>query len=83
MKESLIRTVVPFVVGWLISLPVVAWLGLTQEQVTAAVTVVIGAIYYLLVRIIERRFPSWGWLLGMATAPTYGQVNPPTDESGL
>lgn len=70
---SALRTFVPLIVGFLIGLPVVKWLGLTDEQVTSAVTVVIVAVYWTAGRILERVHPSWGWLLGYASQPVYVQ----------
>lgn len=78
MLASIIRTVVPALVGLVLSWPVVAWLGLSRDQVTWLVTgaitaapVVLQLAYYLTVRLIERRWPSAGALLGRRGAPTY------------
>lgn len=78
MLTSIIRTITPAIVGWLLALPVVAWLGLTSEQVTwlvvavlTATPVVLNAAWYLLARLLERRWPAAGLLLGRRGAPTY------------
>jgi hypothetical protein len=86
---SLIRTYVPvgvgLVVGW-----VLATFGfeVPKEQV-AEVTVwasgAVTALYYLIVRIAERRFPSLGWLLGRPATVRYQAPAPapaPSPESG-
>ncbi len=70
---SLIRTVVPFLVGLLVSL--LARLGLGDlvdvAGLTELLTLVVGALYYAAVRWLEQNNPAWGWLIGYATAPTY------------
>lgn len=68
---SIVRTVVPLLVGWLISLPVTAALGLDETTVTGLVTVALSALYYVAVRSLERRWPGVGVLLGSARQPTY------------
>lgn len=69
-----IRTYIPYVIG-----AVVAWL--TQKGVhvpdssvasaTAALTLVFGSVYYLVVSYLERKFPKLGILLGVPKKPTY------------
>jgi len=72
---SLIRTWVPVGVGL-----VIAWvvrntgLGIdedTSAQVTAVAVSVATALYYLVVRTLETRWPAFGWLLGVKRAPSY------------
>ena len=82
---SLIRTYVPIAVGAL-----VAWLltlGVTLDPASEAGLTVAGtglliATYYTLIRLLERRWPWVGILLGSAQAPTYSGtvalVNPAT-----
>lgn len=72
MLASIIRTVVPLVVGWLAGLPIAQRIGITSTDITAAVTAVTGAVWYVAVRLLETYGPQWGWLLGYAQAPTYG-----------
>lgn len=75
MVTSVVRTVVPIVVGWLLSLSAVSAAGVTEEQLTLAVsgalTVLFQVAYYLVLRLVERYLPSAGWLLGRAGEPTY------------
>lgn len=71
---SLIRTYVPIVVA-----TVVTWLGnagiiLPEEASTALATVlgaVAGAVYYAVVRFLEKKYPWVGKFLGKASAPVY------------
>lgn len=78
MLTSVIRTVVPIVVGWLLSLAVVNSAGVTEEQltlaVTGALTVVGQVVYYVVLRAVERYVPQAGWLLGRAVQPSYANA---------
>lgn len=66
-----IRTIVPIVVG-----PVLAWLlargiEVDSEVVYGAVSGLLSAAWYTLIRLLESRWPQTGWLLGVAKTPTY------------
>lgn len=78
LLPSILRTVVPLLVGLLLTWPITAGLGITEEQATAVTTTVVTAAYYLLVRLAEQYVPQLGWLLGYASAPLY---KPATDVS--
>lgn len=75
--NSLIRTYVPIAMGALFS-----WLLLhdvelpaeAQVMLIGGTTALLQAAYYALARLIEMRWPSWGWLLGRPTAPEYGAL---------
>lgn len=79
---SLIRTVVPVIVG-----AVITWLagiGLNldvagQEGLALTLTVIFTAAYYFVVRFIEERVPWVGVFLGYAKSPAF-YVNPQTDQ---
>jgi hypothetical protein len=72
---SIVRTAVPYLVGLIVTLAAKAQLELdegTIESIGALLTVVVGTVYYAIVRELETRFsPSWGWLLGLAKRPAY------------
>lgn len=68
---SILRTLVPILVGYFAAWPVAKALGLTDEQVTSLITALITAAYYLAVRLLEQVAPQFGWLLGYASAPKY------------
>lgn len=72
---SLIRTYVPILVGSLISFLVVNYGFVVDESITAqlvaGLTGVIIAGYYLLARVLERKFPHFGFLLGTGAVPVY------------
>lgn len=71
---SLIRTYVPIAVGavvaWLVTLGVEVDVN-TQAGLVVALTGVLQAVYYTVVRLLEKKFPKVGVLLGSATTPTY------------
>src|SRR5699024_7764265 len=74
---SIVRTVVPVIVGAIASYFVT--LGVTlQEDVMAALSVIITAaataIYYIVVRWLEQKFPKLG-ILGYAAVPA-GYIPP-------
>jgi hypothetical protein len=68
---SILRTVVPLIVGWVLAQPVVAGLGVTEADATTAATAVVTGLYYVAVRLLEQLHPRFGWLLGLPVAPTY------------
>jgi hypothetical protein len=69
---SLLRTIVPLIVGVLIGVPVVKALGISTDQLSELVTAGITALYWLAVRGLERYAgPQFGWLLGYAAQPVY------------
>lgn len=69
---SRIRTFVPVIVG-----VVVVWLEqqlhaeIDEASVAAAAVGIVTAVYYELVRRLERRWPRLGWLLGYPSPPVY------------
>lgn len=72
---SVVRSLTPIVVAYLAGFPVAKLLGLDDDHVTALVTSVLYAAYYLGVRLIEQYvWPRAGWLLGWASAPVYVPV---------
>lgn len=79
---SLIRTWVPLAIGAALS-----WLGLhhinpalTAQQLANLITVLtafVVGLYYAIVRLLEKYVsPKFGWLLGLAKAPSYPVSTP-------
>jgi hypothetical protein len=69
---SVVRTVVPVLVGLLVSS--LANIGATLDNATATVFVeaVVVAAYYAIARVLETKVaPAFGWLLGAPKPPTY------------
>ena len=73
LPPSIVRTLVPLIVAWLLSwLP--AELALTEGQLGTAVTLALAAVYYIAVRLVEVYVsPRVGVLLGSRQAPVYGK----------
>ena len=71
---SLIRTYVPLAVG-----VVVSWLArnnivaIDGESAAAVFTAAVVGLYYAAARLLEKRWPKAGWLLGAAKSPSYAK----------
>ena len=63
MSASIIRTLVPVIVGVILGQAIKIGLDLPEGAVTEIVTVVITAGYYALARLIERQWPWLGGIL--------------------
>lgn len=68
---GIVRTAVPLLVQWLLTVAGLEQLGVTSDQLAPTVASVVALVLYVLVRLLERRWPSVGWLLGFPQAPTY------------
>lgn len=77
---GVVRTLVPLVVSVL-----VGW-GFSETEtsgpVIAVLTVLVTALYYVVVRLLERHWDKIGWLLGYPQQPVYvpGEVIKSVDE---
>jgi hypothetical protein len=80
---SFMRTGVPLVAGWLLTLAVRAGIEITSATATGAVTVALALAYYIVFRLLEvlgERLPGKalqtlaGMLLGWARPPAYPKV---------
>jgi len=74
---SAIRTVVPIIVGGLVSWLITVGVELDAEAQAGFIVFLTGllqAVYYLVVRVVEQRWPEVGVLLGAAKTPdTYSK----------
>ena len=81
---SLIRTWVPIGVGTLLTFLAVQFGLVVDEnialQLTAGLTGLVIAVYYLLARIAERIWPALGVLLGSTQKPVYVEPSTVTEE---
>lgn len=71
---SLIRTWVPIIVGALVAYLVSFGIELDVDAQTGLVvflTAFLQGAYYLIVRVLERRYPKLGLLLGSESQPKY------------
>ena len=74
---SLIRTAVPVAVGALISWLAQRGLNLDGAEISGWLTPLSIAAYYAAIRAAEKKYPSVGWLLGLAKQPGYSNAPPP------
>lgn len=72
---SIRRTVVPFVMGWLASLPIGQFVD--TSEIEKALVVLLGSVYYATFRFLESRgVPAAGWWIafGRTPAPVYPEA---------
>jgi hypothetical protein len=90
---STMRTAVPLIAGWLLTLAVNAGITIDSDKVATAVTVVLALAYYMVFRLLEvlgTRLRGTalqsvaGLLLGWARPPSYPKVGvlPPVTYTG-
>lgn len=75
LVASVVRTAVPAAVGFVLTL-LGRKLGVviddaTSTSLTAALVVIVGTVYYAVVRLLEARWKWLGVLLGFTVQPTY------------
>lgn len=73
--RSVIRTVVPLLVGAIVGFFATKGIDVDRTALTSVLDAVIGGAYYLVIRAIEKKHPSAGYLLGAKGAPSY-EVKP-------
>lgn len=77
---SIKRTLIPVLVGALLSVFTTWGFDLDPDAVASVLTGIYSGVYYVAARWLERKFPSiGGFLLGDSTEPTY--LKAPTDEA--
>jgi len=72
LQTSIRRTVVPMVMGWLLSLPIAPYVS--ETAVETAIVAILGAVYYAVMRLLEVRCVKIASLLigmGVTLPPTY------------
>lgn len=71
---AFIRTLTPYVVSFIVSQLATRNISVSPEDAATIggfITVAGGYLYYVVVKLIERRKPSAGVLLGSTSQPTY------------
>ena len=73
MRTSIVRTVVPVIVGILLTQATKAGIHFDEKgtSLTEVVTVVVTSLYYSIARWAEAIKPKLGWLLGKPSKPQY------------
>lgn len=84
LATQIIRTLVPYLIGallaWLATMGVVLPVELAAA-LDAALTALLGSLYYVVVALLERYVaPQWGWLLGVARTPEYAAAGKHREE---
>ncbi|WP_033819776.1 hypothetical protein [Kitasatospora sp. MBT63] len=75
---SLLRTGVPALVGWLVTLAAGHGLDLDPSALSGVLIPAVGFVYYALFRLAEEHLsPKFGWLLGYARPPHYPAAKAP------
>lgn len=78
--SSVVRTLVPVIVGAVISALLYLGVELDDGTKAALVTVTTGVVtglWYVIFRFLETKFSDqWGWLLGLAKQPEYPSTPP-------
>jgi hypothetical protein len=72
---SVRRTVIPFAIGWIASLPISQFVD--TAEVEKALVVILGSAYYAVLRFLESRgVPAAGWWIafGRTPAPVYPEA---------
>lgn len=71
IRDSVIRTFVPLLVGWLLAMAARYGFDIDRATLTTVVQAAITFLYYTVVRVLETLRPKAGVLLGVPRAPTY------------
>jgi hypothetical protein len=74
---SIVRTLVPYLVGFVVSVFTAQGLEVSQDlqvQLASFMTFAFGGLYYVLVRLMARKFPQLEWLLGVPVKPVYKEI---------
>lgn len=75
LVTSLRRTVVPFIMGWIATLPIAQFVD--TAEIEKALVVLIGSAYYAVLRFLESKgvpAASWWIAFGRTAAPTYPEA---------
>ncbi|MDI9885303.1 hypothetical protein QMZ92_13095 [Streptomyces sp. HNM0645] len=85
LLASILRTLVPLVVGWVVTITGAIGIEVDSTAVAGGVTAAVTAVYYLLLRLAEQAAERLQWeplrlvagvLLGWARPPQYKQPSP-------
>jgi hypothetical protein len=69
--KSVVRTVTPIIVGWLVALAAKSNFSIDANVAYGYVAPVVSAVYYAVVRFAENKVPAIGVLLGVKGKPHY------------
>lgn len=69
--SSLIRTVAPFLGAFIVAYLAKNGVAIDNQTVNGEVVLALGSVWYGVVRAVEQKWPSAGWLLGSPKQPSY------------
>lgn len=73
---AVVRSLVPIIVGWLVGLLAAINVHVApdiESGLIVSVSTLAASLYYVGVAWLERKYPWFGWLLGVARKPVYGE----------
>lgn len=68
---AFVRTAVPYLTAFVVAKAAEKGVNLDSEEVSGAIVLVGGSLWYTVVRWLETKNAKFGWLLGSPNAPTY------------
>lgn len=74
LATSFIRTIVPIVVGAIVSFLATKGIAIDEQAaagLAAFLAGLVSAVYYIIARLLEQKFPQAGLLLGSTKKPEY------------
>ena len=72
---GIVRTVMPFVWGWLVGqIPQVVTFAEAVNVTQEGLTVIVGGVVYTLIRQLAEKIPQVGYLLVFNTRPDYSEA---------
>jgi hypothetical protein len=81
LSLSIRRTLVPILAGYILAWGARVGLDIPAETLTGILEAVLMGVYYTAVRILEKRYPHLGFLLGAARQPVYEPANETVTEA--
>ena len=71
LGRSVVRTIVPYLTVWVVAKLAEYGINADSTEVSGQLTIVLGSVWYAVVRFAEERWPKAGYLLGIAAKPEY------------
>lgn len=68
---SIVRTVTPIIIGVILAVIGTDVAGVDEASLTPVISALLAALWHALVRVLESKWPSMGWLLGLPKKPVY------------
>lgn len=69
LYSSIVRTLIPLLVAAVVTYAAKVGLDVDSAALSSLLGGVVGSAYYIVVRLIETKFPKFTWLLGSSAQP--------------